>query len=174
MDSISPAGLEAFTPTELHALWRAGEVARHGIRGFEFYLPLDELPTLRHRARSLWPVRREGRVVSGAAARWVYVGGAAPATVEVTRRSWRATLELRSITPRYGSYPPGEVRRLEGLTLTSPRRTVLDALAEGDVAAALALLAGLPVVHAIDVVDAVDVAHGREQAVEVCRVAHLE
>lgn len=174
MDSISPAGLEAFTPTELHALWRAGEVARHGIRGFEFYLPLDELPTLRHRARSLWPVRREGRVVSGAAARWVYVGGAPPATVEVTRRSWRATLELRSITPRYGSYPPGEVRRLEGLTLTSPRRTVLDALAEGDVAAALALLAGLPVVHAIDVVDAVDVAHGREQAVEVRRVAHLE
>lgn len=174
MDSISPAELDDFTPTELQLMWREGEIARHGIPGFEFYLALDERPTLRDRARSLWPVRHDGRVVSGAAARWVYLGGGAPDTVEVTRRSWRSTLDLPGVVPRFGSYAPHEVRRLAQLTITSPRRTILDALEAGQFADALALIAGLPVVHAIDVVDAIDVPHRPEQPVEVRCVAHLE
>ncbi len=174
METISPAELDEFTPTELQHMWRAGEISRHGIPGFEFYLPLDEPPTLRDRARSLWSVRLEGRVVSGAAARWVYLGGSAPGVVEITRRSWRATLDLPGVAPRYGTYAPREVRRLAGLTITSPARTILDALEAGEFAAALELIAGLPVVHAIDVVDAVDVAHGPEQSVEMRRVTHLE
>jgi hypothetical protein len=174
MRDVMPAPLTEFSAAELHAMWRGGEIARYGIEGYEFFLGLDEVPTLVDRARSLLPVHRAGRIVVGRAAAWVYLGGPPPAELEIARRSWRAELALVRVRPRFGRYAPSEVRHVAGITLTTPRQTAADLLAAGQRRLALELVAALAVVHPIDVIDAVDLAHGAEQPVEMGRVAHLE
>lgn len=75
--------------TELNAMCLSGELREYGIPGFEFYLPSSRMPTCVDRAKSLLPVAREGRVITGQAAKWIHFGGGAPNCVEIARRTAR-------------------------------------------------------------------------------------
>ncbi|SJM54015.1 hypothetical protein [Gulosibacter sp. 10] len=123
--------LEGFPEVELRAMVLAGELARHGIPGFEFYLPIGMLPTAVERAASLLGIMRPGRTVTGRSARWVHVGGPAPREVEVSRRSGRMLRVDAPVRCRFRRLERSEVTTLAGLVLTTPMRTMRDLLREG-------------------------------------------
>ena len=121
--------LHCFCPTELAAMWRAGDLDRFGIPGFEFYLPAGVVPTPLDRARSLGAIARTGRILTGMTAHWIHHGGRAPARIEVSRRTGSRPRELdASVEWRYRRIHPGDVVEIGPIRLTTIERTRADLL----------------------------------------------
>ncbi|MDJ1371047.1 hypothetical protein C7K25_06665 [Gulosibacter molinativorax] len=132
MTALRPEELNRnFAVGELQAMHLAGELTRHGIPGFEFYLPVGEFPSLETRAASLETLMRPGRTITGRSARWVHVGGPVPPHVELSRRSGTPLRVDEAVRCRFRRLKASDVMRLGGLVLTTPRRTALDLRREG-------------------------------------------
>lgn len=81
--------LRGFSTIELESMRRDGDIQRHGIAGYEFYLPIGTVPTAVDRAASLLPLWRPGRVFIEATARWIIRGGTPPEQIVIARNSTR-------------------------------------------------------------------------------------
>ncbi len=81
--------LRGLTTVELEAMRRDGDIQRHGIDGYEFYLPIGVVPTAFDRAASLRPLWLPGRVFVEATARWIIRGGRPPNEIVIARNSTR-------------------------------------------------------------------------------------
>lgn len=109
----------------------AGELEIHGIRGFEFFLPVGVQPTREERALSLAHLMRPGRVMTGPTARWIHVGGPTPQVVELSRRSGRTLLVDHPLRARFKRLRDREVIACAGVVVTTVARTMADLRGDG-------------------------------------------
>lgn len=119
--------LRCFSPIELRMMCADGDLQRHGIPGFEFYLPYGDPPTPLDRARSLAALARAGRIITGPAAAWVHHGGPAPRRIEVSRRTGSRPRELDDVVDWcYRRIDAADIVEIGPLRLTSVERTRAD------------------------------------------------
>lgn len=117
---------------ELEVMRLDGEVQRHGIAGFEFYLPIGVVPTLDDRVASLAPLARPGRVFRLETARWLHLGGPAPRRISISRSSGRRPSTLPPVVEwafrRIPEHDRCELGR--GVAATTLERTERDLAAD--------------------------------------------
>ncbi|RRJ87304.1 hypothetical protein EG850_05725 [Gulosibacter macacae] len=112
---VAPS-LTGLSRIELEVMRLDGEVQRHGICGFEFYLPIGEAATAVDRAASLHSIAVHPRVVIGPTARWVHEGGPTPTEVHLGRRSNRLIADAPSnVQWHYRALAPDDVVELGGV-----------------------------------------------------------
>lgn len=120
-----------FSDIELRSMYLAGEITRHGIFGYEFYLPVGCVAGRHERAASLLPLMRPGRTISGRAARWVHAGGPVPDAIEMSRRSGKRLQSPEPIQCRYRRLTGADVTTVAGLVVTTIERTIRDLRRDG-------------------------------------------
>lgn len=131
MTLLTDTELELFTDVELRSMLLAGELSKHGLPGFEFYLPVGRYPSIAERAASLVSLMRPGRTITGRSARWVHVGGPVPDRVELSRRSGRVLKIDEPIQCKFRRLKSSDIVTLAGIVLTTPARTALDLRRDG-------------------------------------------
>lgn len=105
---------------------RDGHIQRHGIDGYEFYLPIGEIPTAFDRAASLRPLWRPGRVFVDETARWIIRGGCPPKQIAIARNTNRrlpTTGQVRWLNRRI---PTADRLQIAGVELCAPPDTQRD------------------------------------------------
>lgn len=161
-----------FTAAELQAMFIAGEIGRTGVPILDLFVPLGTTTTITDRAASLRPLMLPGRTIVGAAAAWVWSGGAPPPNVEIMRNTSRLPSTAHLVFLR-GTLHPTDIVDIAGCRLTTPQATLQFLHAHGELHFSRRLQqSGL--LDAERVIDPINLSDGRQHTIKVGGVAHLE